>query len=64
MEQAAKSTLPAELIAEINALTDVEIEEMKKWDAETVARQKEFEAKLLTPEGQAANMAEAAVVFG
>ena len=63
MEQAA-SALPAELVAEINALTDVEIEEMKKWDAETVARQKEFEAKLLTPEGQAANMAEAAAVFG
>ena len=63
MEQAAV-TLPAELIAEINKLTDFEIEEMKKWDAETVARQKEFESKLLTPEGQAANMAEAAGVFG
>ena len=50
MEQAAAS-LPAELIAEINKLTDVEIEEMKKWDAVTVARQKEFESKLLTPEG-------------
>ena len=63
MEQAA-AALPAELIAEINKLTDVEIEEMKKWDAETVARQKEFEQKLLTPEGQAANMQEAAEVFG
>ena len=55
--------LSEEIMAEIRKLTDVEIEEMSKWDAATKSKQAEFEARLSTKEGQEAALKEAAEMF-
>ena len=52
-----------EIMAEIRTLTDVEIDEMSKWDAATKQKQQEWEAILTTKDGQEKALKEASEMF-